>query len=317
MRFIGFALVASLIIAPCASLHADSWPTRTVRIVTPQPAGSGIDLAARLFSDRLSKRWGQPAFVENRPGADGIAGVSNFVNTHDDHTLLFSFGSPITISPLMSETKLPYDPKADLVPIGSVVDIILAIGVSTTSDVQSLPELARAARAHPGQFNWGATAGLPQFVFAGYLKGSDLQMTEVPYKEVPPALVDLTAGRIQYYVTSYAILRAVVESRQARLVAILNRARAPMMPDVPTIAELGHPELAVDSFAGFFGGRDMAPERRAQIAADIRAVGAEPDVAAQLAKFGMVLKVTDPAAFAGMIDRQAETVKTIVKAVGH
>ena len=300
----------------CAAQAAD-WPTRTVKIITPQPAGTGIDLAARLFAERLSVKWGQGVIVENRPGADGVFGVTAFVNARDDHTLLFSFGSPITISPVISENKLPYDPNADLTPIGSVVDFILGFSAGSSTNVSSLAELDQAVRQNPDKFNWGATAGLPQFVFAGYVKKAKLTLTEVPYKDLTAALMDLTSGRIQFFATSYASLRSTFDARQARMLVVLNSSRAPMLPDVPTMAELGFPEFSVDSFAGFFGGRGLSDEVRMKVAADIKAIGIEPETGERLAKFGMVIKVTGPDDFAAMIRKQAETVVSILRSISR
>jgi tripartite-type tricarboxylate transporter receptor subunit TctC len=101
-----------------------------VRIILPLPAGLATDLAARLFAEKLSVRWGQPVVVENRPGADGIVGVTSFVTAHDDHTLLFSFAGPISINLLIHE-KLPYDPVRDLVPIAMAIDNFFAVAVSS------------------------------------------------------------------------------------------------------------------------------------------------------------------------------------------
>ena len=300
----------------CGAQAAD-WPTRPVKIITPQPAGTGIDLAARLFAERLSAKWGQGVIVENRPGADGVFGVTAFVNARDDHTLLFSFGSPITISPVISESKLPYDPNAALVPIGSVVDFILGFSAGSSTNVTTLAELDQVVRQNPDKFNWGATAGLPQFVFAGYVKKAKLTLTEVPYKDLTPALMDLTSGRIQFFATSYASLRATFDARQARMLVVLNSARAPMLPDVPTMAELGFPEFSVDSFAGFFGGRGISEDIRRKVAADIKAIGQEPETEARLGTFGMVIKVTGPDDFAAMIRKQGDTVVSIVRSISR
>src|SRR6267154_2373111 len=128
------ALLAAAITCASAPVRAERWPVRPVRIILPLPAGLGTDLAARLFAEKLAVRWGQPVVVENRPGADGIVGVTSFVNAHDDHTLLFSFAGPISINPLIHD-KLPYDPVRDLVPIAAAIDNFFAIAVSTPTGV--------------------------------------------------------------------------------------------------------------------------------------------------------------------------------------
>ena len=101
-----------------SAVVAADWPHRTVRLIAPVPAGSASDFSARLFAERLSQRWGQPVIVENRPGADGVIGVSAFLGTDDDHTLLYAISAVVTVHPMTHE-KLPYDPVRELVPISS------------------------------------------------------------------------------------------------------------------------------------------------------------------------------------------------------
>src|SRR5579864_6052376 len=111
-----------------SSSYSQSWPKRTVRVILPLPAGTATDVAARLFAQGLSARWGQPVIVENRPGADGIPAVKAFLGS-DDHTLLLSFAGVITINPLEHD-DLPYDPGHDLIPIAPVVDNFFAFAAS-------------------------------------------------------------------------------------------------------------------------------------------------------------------------------------------
>ena len=143
------ALLLGGIIGWSSAVVAADWPRRTVHIIAPVPAGSGTDFSARLFAERLSQRWGQPVIVENRPGADGVIGVSAFLGTDDDHTLLFSISAVVTIHPVTHE-KLPYDPVRELVPISSASDVVLAIAASEKNSIRSLGGLVEAARAQSG-----------------------------------------------------------------------------------------------------------------------------------------------------------------------
>ena len=121
-RFLGttvlLAALAALLSSP--ALAQPAWPTRPVRVITPQPPGTGIDLSCRFFAQKLSLKWNQPVVVENRPGADGVTGVGAFANAGNDHTLLCSFGGPITISPFTAQAKLPSDPATDLKPLSLI-----------------------------------------------------------------------------------------------------------------------------------------------------------------------------------------------------
>jgi tripartite-type tricarboxylate transporter receptor subunit TctC len=298
----------------CASTPAaaETWPGRPVKIIIPLPAGLGTDFALRLFAEKLSARWGQPVVVENRPGADGIVGVTSFVNAHDDHTLLFSFAGPISINPFVHD-KLPYDPARDLVPIASTIDNFFTIAVASPTEVRSLPSFIEAARAQPAKFNWAATPGLPQFIFLAFQKTAGLTLTQVPYRDFTPAIQDFAENRIQVVVTGPTILIPAVKSGKARLLMVTNRQRSPIAPDVPTAAEAGFPELTFEGVVGFFGGRDLPASRRDRIAADIAAVASDnPEIGMRLRDLGITLRIGTPEQFASAIEEQRLKVRDIV-----
>src|SRR5260221_13831430 len=163
-------------------VEAETWPQRTVRVIVPTGPGSSVDVGARLFADRLAKRWNHSVVVENRPGAEGIVGVSAFVNMRDDHTLLVSFAGPMSVLPV-TQGKLPYDPVRDLVPISSVSNNFATVAVTASLSARSLSELVTMARAQPGKLNYHAAPGAFPIVFAGFLRNAGLQVTSVSYRE--------------------------------------------------------------------------------------------------------------------------------------
>lgn len=311
-RYVPALLVAGMISASTPA-GAEAWPARPVRIIVPTPAGGATDLAARLFAEKLSARWGQSIVVENRLGADGIVAVTSFVNAHDDHTLLFSFAAPISINPLIHD-KLPYDPVRDLVPIAAAIDNFFAIAVTTSADVRSMPSFIEAARAHPEKFHWAATAGLPQFIFLALQKKAGFTLTQVPYRDFAPALQDFAENRIQVVVTAPVILMSTIESGKARLLMVTNRQRSPIAPDVPTAVEAGFPELTFDGVVGFFGHHDLPVVLRDRIAGDVAAVAESPDVASRLRPLGIAVRAGTPAQFSAAIEEQRAKVSEIVAA---
>jgi tripartite-type tricarboxylate transporter receptor subunit TctC len=309
-RFV-YALIA--IAATWSPMEALSltWPQRTVKIVLPLPAGGATDLAARLFAERLSQRWRHAVVVENRPGVDGLAGVASFVNSRDDHELLFSFAGPISINPLIYD-KLPYDPDRDLVPIAAAAENFFCIAVSNSLGVDSLGSFVAMARDNPGKFNWAATAGLPQYIFSAFQKSTGLMLTQVPYRDFAPALQDFAEGRIHVVVTAPSFLLPAVAAGKARLVMVSNRQRSPLAPEVPTAAESGFPQLTFEGVVGFYGWRDMPTPLRDQIAEDIRAVGADAAVISRLRNVGVEVRVGTPAEFSSSIAEQKKKVREIV-----
>lgn len=299
----------------CAGAHAQAWPQRSVRLIVPLGPGSAVDLGARLYAERLSRKWGQPVVVENIPGADGIVAVNAFVSAHDNHTLFFSFGGPVTTNPINYE-KLSYDPWRDLVPVASAADNFLAVAVTTGLDVKTISDLVRLAKAQPGTLNWAATPGQPQFTFEGFLKSAGLDMAHVTYREFGTAFTDLGEGRIQAICTSLTGLGPSIQAGKVRVLAVLDRQRAPSAPDVPTVTEAGYPELTADGLAGFFGWRDMPNDIRERIAADVHEASTEPELSRRLITAGQAARPSTPAEFAAILKEQHDKMAAIAKAIG-
>jgi tripartite-type tricarboxylate transporter receptor subunit TctC len=190
-----FALAALAGAFASEPARAESWPTRNVRIITPFPAGSGGDISARLYAERLTQRWAKPVIVENKPGADGILAVTAVIGARDNHTLLYTNGGPITTNAFIHD-RLPYDATRDLVPISSGADVSIAVSVPASLKIGSLADFVAFARSQPGKLNWGATPGALHFIVPGFLKGVGLDLTLVSYREIAPALQDLAEARI-------------------------------------------------------------------------------------------------------------------------
>jgi tripartite-type tricarboxylate transporter receptor subunit TctC len=250
VRGIAFGLGAFALTA--APAPAQAWPQRTVRVIVPNPPGVGLDVIARLFAERLANRWGQPVIIENLPGADGIVAAREFVAKRDDHTLLYSFAGLISINPLLHE-KLPYDPDRDLVPIASTSENALAIAASASLGVGSLDGLAQLARSRPGKLTWAATPGVPYFAFAAFQRRSGGEMVQASYRDFNQALVDLGEARIDAVAAGVAPLLPHARAGRLKLLAFINRERAPVAPEIPTVTEAGYGNLPVSGATGLFG----------------------------------------------------------------
>ncbi|MGC1467737.1 MAG: tripartite tricarboxylate transporter substrate binding protein [Pseudolabrys sp.] len=312
------AIIAAAFLLPALwTTHAaaQSWPSRPVRFIVTLGAGSGVDIGARLFADKLSQRWGQSVVVENRPGGDGMVAITAFLAAHDDHVLLVSPVSSFTAHPYFHD-KLPYDPK-DLVPIARISNTVIALSVPTSLKVNSVKELVAMARAKPGQLNWTTATGSTDFVFAGFLHALNLKMAKVPYKNPVSAVNDLAEGRIQAYMPAYAIVRPQVASGKVKVLAISNHQRAPALPDVPTALELGYPSLDFDGLVGIFGPPGIPQDVRAKIAADVKAIASDPVVFQKLTATGQIVSPGDSKEFAESIDQQKAKIAGIAKLFGN
>jgi tripartite-type tricarboxylate transporter receptor subunit TctC len=309
-------LLAALLLLPFVRANAaETWPNRPVRIIVTLGPGSGVDIGARLFADRLSALWGQPVVVENRPGGDGMVAITAFLAAHDDHVLLDSPVSSFTAHPYFHD-KLPYDPK-DLIPIARITKTVVAVSVPTALGVNSLKELEAMARAKPGQLNWTTATGFTDFVFAGYLHTVGLTMAKVPYKNPVAAVTDLAENRIQVYMPAYAIVRPQVLAGKVKLLAVTNHQRAPAIPDVPTAAEAGYPSLDFDGLVGLFGPPGIPDAVRNKIADDIKTIASDPAIVAKLTATGQIVSSGNAAEFTESIAQQKAQVAAVAKLFGN
>ena len=308
-----FFLLSPSLSQPCAA--ADAWPNRPVRFIITLGPGSGVDIGARLFADKLSAKWGQPVVVENRPGGDGMVAITSFLQARDDHVLLVSPVSSFTAHPYFHD-KLPYDPK-DLIPIARITKTVVAVSVPASLNVNSLKELEALAREKPGQLNWTTATGFTDFVFAGYLHAVGLKMAKVPYKNPAGAATDLASGVIQVYMPAYAIVRPQVEAGAVKVLAVTNRERAPAIPNIPTAVEAGYPSLQFDGLVGLFGPPGISDEVRNKIAADVKEAAADPEIVKRLTATAQIVAPGDAAEFAASIAEQRDQVAAVAKLFGN
>lgn len=276
---------------------------------------SATDVAARGYAEKLRNRWKRRVVIENRAGADGLIGVAAFAGMRDDHAFLFSPAAPISVFPFTQE-KLAYDPARDFVPISWAIDTFGSIAVSASLKVASLAELVTLAHAQPGKLNWSSGGGAFPTLFAGFARSTRIDVVRVSYRDQNLAIQDLAAGRVQILATTLTALLPFAQAGKIRLLAVTNKRRAPIAPDVPTATEVGYPELEFEGLVGFFGGRDMSLSLRDQVSADVRAVSADPTLIERLGAAGQIVRGSTSAEFADAIEEQRAKIESIVRRVG-
>jgi tripartite-type tricarboxylate transporter receptor subunit TctC len=299
-----FGLAAIIILVTLIlPASAQIWPQRPVKFVITLGPGSGADISARLIAERLTKRWGQPVVVENRPGAEGVIAITAVLTARDDHILLFGPSSSFIGHPY-SLKSVPYS-RDDLTPIARVSSTLVTVGVPPSLNVGSLKELFDLARAQPGKLNWTTITGVTDIIVAGFVKKAGLDMVRLRYRDPVLALTDVTEGRVHLYVAAFAIARAQAQAGKLKLLAVTNRERAPVRPDLPTVAEAGFPELSFDGNVGLFGPPNVPPALRERIADDIKAVVTDPEIGKRLEATGQLLRPGGAAEFSAAIKDQA------------
>jgi tripartite-type tricarboxylate transporter receptor subunit TctC len=311
-RGLGLALlILPILVSPSM---AQTWPQRPVKFIVTLGPGSGVDFGTRLLGDRLSKRWGQPVVIENRPGGDAVVAVTAVISANDDHVLLASPTSALTAHPYVLQ-QMPYQ-DSDLVPIARGWNTVIVIAVPTSMDVKTMRDLVAMTRANPGKLNWAGTTGAIDFLFAGFLKKNNLEMARVPYRNPQDAANDVATGRIQVTEASLATLRPQLQAGKIKMLASTNSMRPPSNPEVPTVSEAGFAELTLDGLVGFFGPHGMPAALREHIAADVRAVVQEHDFGEKLSVTGQIANAGGPADFAAAMQEQRDRLAVAAKELG-
>lgn len=296
-------------------LAAQSWPQKPVRFIVSLAPSSGADIGARLYADRLTKMWGHPVVVENRPGGDGVIAINAVIQAKDDHTLLWGPTANFVGHPY-SLDQLPYDPK-ELVPVARVSGTVVTLGVPASLNVGSLKELLQQAKDKPGWLNWTTAVTMTDIILEGFLKTQGIDAAHVRYKEVASTVNDLINERIQLYSSAYAIVRSQAQAGRVKLLAVQARHRVPGL-DLPTVSELGFAGLNFEGLVGIIAARssNLPSSARERIAADVKTVSKDALVAERLASTAQLNVPGDAAEFAASIDEQAAQLAVAAKLLG-
>ena len=228
------------------------WPTQTVRIVVAQASGGPPDLVARFVAERLRRALGAPVVVENRPGAGGIVGV-DFVShaAPDGNTLLLATLSTHVLVP-HANPNAKYDPVRDFVPVANLVRSVKALWIPASLPVTTLSEFIRYARARPGGLNFatGGVGSSNHVDAALFASAAGLELVHIPYNGPSAGIAAVASGDAQMMIVSITTGLPLAQGGRVRALALFGAARSPLMPDVPTAAELGFAHLDLDAWMG-------------------------------------------------------------------
>jgi tripartite-type tricarboxylate transporter receptor subunit TctC len=312
-------VAAVLASAPVSvALGADSYPSKPIRLVVPGSAGGGPDIHARKLSDKLSRAFGQPVVVDNRPGASGNIGAELVARAKPDgYTVLFGFESLLAINPALY-ASLPFDPLKDFAPITRGPMGYPMLLVNPQLPVRNISELVALANARPGQLMY-ASIGIGTFAhLAGALicARTGTQMLHVPYKNGPQAMTDLMAGQVQVAIEFAPLAQPLVQAGKLRALAILGPARKPLLPDVPTAAEAGLPDLEFRGWGGFLAPAGTPADIVAKLNRELIKAMSEQDYVDYVHDLGSEVATTTPEEFAVFMRAEAAKWAPIVKMSG-
>ena len=314
-----FRLLAFLFVALFAhGALGQAWPSKPLRLIVTFPPGGTSDIAARLVGERLGTRLGQPVVIDNRPGVAGILGTEAAVKSAPDgYTLVLTSTAPIAFAPSTGK-PLAYDPAKDLAHIAILGTIPLALIVPVESPAKSAADVVKVAREKPGALNFSSSGNATpsHLMLERFKMSAKVQITHVPYKGSAPALNDIMAGRIDGTLDSLPALLAQIKSGKVRALAVSGRERAPPLPDVPTLAEAGFPDLVVNTWFGIAAPAATPAEIVQRLNQEILAAVQSPEVKARFDELSFAPAPMSAAETQRFIQTEIERWKPVVSAAG-
>jgi len=297
-------MLAFLACTLCATATAQTYPSKPIKFVVPYTAGTGMDTIARVVGAKLAERWGQPVVVENMAGASGNIGANNVAKSPaDGYTVMVSANTMLMAASLYKD--LPFNAMTDFAPITLATYGTLLLVASQKLGVDSVPALIAKAKANPGKITYGSPGvGTPHHLAMELLKDkAGVDMMHVPYKGTAGALTDLLSGQIDLLFFPIHTALPHVKTGKLTALAVGSAKRHPTAPDVPTLQEVGVPDVEVEAWYAFFAPRQTPPDIVNKLNKEIRSILALPEVKSAFDKAGMDTESSTPAELQALMDR--------------
>ena len=313
-KFLRLAMGAAALPAASPAVWAQGYPARPVRIVIGFPAGSGVDVVARVMAPPLSERLGQPLVVENRPGAASNLATEGVVRAPSDGYTLLWVGPPVAINATLYD-KLNFVFLRDIAPIGGVNREPNVMLVNPSFPARTIPEFIAYAKANPGKISMASVGNGSVSHMAGELfkMMTGIDMVHVPYRGGPPAVTDLIGGRVQVLFLTTSAAMAYIKSGQVRVLGVGTEARSPALPDIPTVAEFV-PGFEASNFYGIGAPRQTPVEIIDRLNKELNATLADPNMIARLAELGATPMPSSPADFGKLVADETEKWAKVIRA---
>lgn len=318
LRNLALATAAGTLGLPALQAHAQApgWPSRPVRLIVPYPAGGGVDVLARALAQKLQDRWGQSVVVDNRPGGNTILGTEQAARATDQHTLLLTTDATFTLNPGLHE-RLPYSLERDFVPVTELVSFSQLLVVSASLPVNSLQDLIALARQKPGALSYASygPGSQPQLATEMLKQKTRTFIVHVPYRGIPQAVMAVVGQEVPMTWSGIPSARAHIASGRLKALAYGGTTRSPAYPDVPTVAELGYPEIDANVWVGVFAQAATPPATVQKIHQDLLAVLNDPEFRQrEIDGKAYDLVGAGPAEFKRHIDRELASRRATLKA---
>jgi len=312
-----FALLLAALF-PASAGAADSYPVKPVRVLAPFPAGSGVDIVARLIGNPLSQAWGQTVVVDNRPGANGtIACELTARAAPDGYTLLLGNTSTLAMAPGLYP-RIAYDPVKSFAPITMIATSANVLVLHPSVPATSIQALIALARARPGQLNYGSAGTGNSTHLAGELFKSmaGVNLVHVPYKGSPQLLTDLLSGQIQLSFLSLIASLPHIKQGKLRALGVTSLQRAAQLPELPTISEAGLKGYEITVWQGIVAPAGTPQAIVARLNREITGILRTPETRERLAAQGLEPASDTPAQFGAHIAAEVAKWSKVIRQAG-
>jgi tripartite-type tricarboxylate transporter receptor subunit TctC len=313
-----FTACVALCWAVAGGAFAQTWPDRPLKFVVAAPAGSSIDVLARVIGDRLKDRLGQPIVVDNRPAAGGTA-ATDFVakSPPDGYTMVMSFNGPLAFGPHLY-SKLAYDPQKDLAPVVITSSQPNVLAVTAALPANSVKELVAYAKANPGKLNFASVGnGSSSHLTMELLKATaGIDIVHVPFNGSPPAVTATVQGETQMLFAVMQPLQAQIQAGRLRALAVTTATRFALLPNLPTVAEAGFPGFEALAWNGVLVPAATPRPVVQRLNAEINAILKDPVVKSTLNTQGFELVGGTPEDFANLIRSESDKWAPVIKKTG-
>lgn len=299
----------------CAPAFAQTYPNKVIKIIAPYTPGSPNDVMVRLLAQHAQQRLGQPIIIDNRPGGGTSIGTKvAAASAPDGYTLLF-ISSALVTDPAMR--GIDYDPMKDFTPVAAVTTTSWLFAVVPSLPVKTMKEFIAYTKANPGTVMLGYAQGTAAVLLGErYKQLSGADITSIPYKGGAAAMPDFLGGRIQMLVPTPSTTLGLIREGKMRILGITSGQRSADLPDVPTVKELGLPDLELYFWAGVLAPAGTPPEIVAKLNAAINDSLRSDEMKAAMTKLGFDAKIGSPQDFAAFIGEETPRWRAIVKATG-
>lgn len=312
-------LGACALVAGCVAISAQAqqavWPSRPITLVVPFPAGSASDLSSRVLATELSNRLGQPVIVQNRPGGNSAIGAASVATAvPDGYTLLV--GSVGTVALPYLVKSLSFDPLKDLSPVAMIGRFVLQLYVNAELPAQNLAQLVEIAKKNPGKLNYASGNVTSIAATAQFLTlAGNLDMTHVPYKGEPAAILDLAANRVQVMFSTPSSADPMVRSGKVRAIATALPQRSPSEPELPSINE-SLPNYSVTAWTAVMGPKGLPRDVVERLSVAVNAALARPETRDRFLAMRVVPATSTPDGFTVFVREQSELYGRVLRAAG-